>query len=66
MPSKIWNYIINRLIIIGVILFILIGIFIIIYLKKEGFSCALNPIRFYELKTNASCYCSDQISKIIS
>jgi hypothetical protein len=56
--AKVWEWILNRLIVIGVVIFILVGILVIVYLKKEGFSCAVNPIRFYELKYNSSCFCT--------
>jgi len=48
--------------IIGIIIIILVGIFLLIYIKNQAGMCIDNPIGYYEFIENTSCFCSNEIS----
>ena len=49
--------------IIGIILILLAGVLMVLYLKNQGFQCMNNPISYYQLKENTSCFCIDSMIK---
>jgi len=54
----------DYLMIIGIIIIILIGIFVLIYIKNQAGMCIDSPIKYYETTKNTSCWCIGDISKM--
>jgi uncharacterized membrane protein YdbT with pleckstrin-like domain len=52
----------DYLMIIGIILILLAGIITILYLTNKGVQCISDPIKFYQIKENVSCFCTDMIN----
>ena len=47
----------DYLMIIGIIIIILVGIFVLIYMKNQMGMCIDNPIGYYETTKNTTCWC---------
>ena len=54
----------DYLMIMGIIIIILVGIFLLIYMKNQAGICLESPIDYYETAENTSCFCVNQISKM--
>jgi hypothetical protein len=54
----------DYLMIIGIIIIILVGIFVLIYINNKAGMCIENPITYYETAKNTSCFCVNKIGNI--
>ena len=45
------------LMLIGIIIMIIVGIFLIVYYKDKAGLCVADPVAFYEYSKNATCFC---------
>ena len=41
-------------------------IFVMVYLKSSGTECLIDPIQYYEGKTNKMCYCNNGWGNIVN
>jgi hypothetical protein len=51
----------NFLFVVGIILILVVGIFVIFYFKTKGVECMADPLKFYENQINDTCYCIGKI-----
>ena len=54
----------DYLMIMGIIIIILVGIFLLIYVKNQAGMCIESPIDYYETMENTSCWCINDIGNM--
>lgn len=51
----------DYLMIIGIILILIAGVLMVLYFKNEGMKCLVDPITYYQLKEDTSCFCANRL-----
>lgn len=54
--------ILDYVMIIGIILMLLAGVYLLLYFKNQGISCVNDPIQYYQLTENTSCWCMNKLN----